>query len=113
MLYIQIILILIFVLAIIKVIARFRDKNISIGWLVFWLLFWVAGIGIVAVPNSTFYFANMLGIGRGADLVVYLALVLIFFLFFQLLIKIGKMDKEITKLTRKIALISDEKDKRN
>jgi hypothetical protein len=72
--------------------------------LVWWFLFWVAAAVVVLLPNSTAYFAKLVGIGRGADLVVYISLAGIFFIIFRLMIKIESLNKDITKLTRKIAL---------
>jgi len=104
MFLIQIVLLLLCLLAIIKVVARYRAGDIVGGWLVFWLVFWIL-VGVVAYwPDSTMYFARFLGVGRGADVVVYLALALLFFLFFKLMVRVEKIDKNITKIIRKIAL---------
>jgi len=104
MLLIQIVLIIFCLLALIKVWSRYRAGDITAWWLVFWLVFW-ALVGIVAYqPDATMYFARLLGVGRGADVVVYLALALLFFLFFKLMVKVEKIDKKITKLVRENAL---------
>ena len=107
MLIIQIVLTLFFLFALVKVIGRWRAGDLSKGALVWWCLFWVAAGVVVLLPNSTAYFAKLAGIGRGADLVVYLSLAVIFFIIFRLMIKIEMLSKDITKLARKIAL--DEK----
>lgn len=75
-----------------------------------WVLFWLLAGVIVITPGSTFYFARLLGIGRGADLVVYLSLVAIFFIIFRLMVKIEQMNRNITKLVRKIALDENSKE---
>ena len=107
MLAIQILLVVFFLFALIKVIGRFRMGDLSKAGLVWWSLFWVAAAVVVILPNSTAYFAKLVGIGRGADLVVYLSLASVFFILFKLMMKIELLNKDITKLTRKIAL--DEK----
>jgi len=72
---------------------------------VFWIL-----VGVVAFrPDSTMYFAHLLGVGRGADVVIYLALALLFFLFFKLMVKVERLDKDITKVVRAIALKESDK----
>jgi hypothetical protein len=43
-------------------------------------------------------------VGRGADLVVYLAIVLLFILVFQLHVSHVRMERELTKLVREEAL---------
>lgn len=98
---IQIILVLFFLYAIFKVIGRFRARELTFPRAILWAGFWVVAGIVVLLPNSTSYFARLAGVGRGADLVVYIALVIIFFSLFRLLIMVEKMKKEITLLTRK------------
>lgn len=79
----------------------------------FWIVFWLAAAAVVIWPDSTFYFSNKLGIGRGADLIVYLALAIIFFLIFRLTALLEKQKREITELTRAIALKKERPDEKN
>ncbi len=104
MFLIQILLILFFLFAALKVIGRFRAGDLSWRGMLAWVLFWILALVVVLLPNSTFYFAHLVGIGRGADLVIYLGLAGLFFMIFRLMVKIERMNKDITKLTRKIAL---------
>ena len=104
MLLIQIVLIVFFLFALLKVVGRFRSGELSIKGAVLWSLFWVGAAVVALLPNSAAYVAELVGIGRGADLVVYVALVLVFFIIFRLMIKIEMLNKDITKLTRKISL---------
>lgn len=101
---IQILLIIFFLFALIKVIGRFRAGDLTKMGLVLWSLFWLIAAVVALLPNSTAYLAKLVGIGRGADLVVYVSLVGIFFIIFRLMVKIEMLNKDITKLTRKIAL---------
>lgn len=101
---IQILLCLFFLFAIVKVALRYRGGELSWRGASFWVLFWIAAEVVVLLPDSTFYFAHLVGIGRGADLVIYVALAGLFFMIFRLMVKIEKMNKDITKLTRKLAL---------
>lgn len=109
MLLIQGLLVLFFLYAIVKVIGRFRARDLTLWWALLWILFWIVAGVIALLPNATSYFARLVGIGRGADLVVYVALVIIFFSLFRLLIMMEKMKKEITLLTRKNALAEAQK----
>jgi hypothetical protein len=74
MLWIQIILLAFFGFASGKAIVRYRAGDMGLSGIFFWLLFWIAGAVVVIWPDATFYFANILGIGRGADLIVYAGL---------------------------------------
>ena len=69
-----------------------------------WSIFWLVGGAIVWWPNLTNIIATNLGIGRGADLIFYISIILLFYLIFKIYIKIEKIERNITKLTRKDAL---------
>ena len=104
MLLIQILLILFFLFAIAKVVGRWQTKELTLGALVMWLLFWLCAGTVVLMPNLTSYFAKLVGIGRGADLVVYTSLAILFFVVFRLMVAVGRLRSDITRLTRQITL---------
>jgi hypothetical protein len=104
MLIIQILFLAVFLVALLKVVGRYRHKELSLSSAVIWCLFWLGGVLVVLMPNSTFYLARFVGVTRGADVIVYGALVLVFFLIFKVTIKLERQDKEITFLTRQISL---------
>ena len=107
MLLIQILLVLFFIFAIIRVVSRFRGGELTRGGLFFWLVFWMLA-GVVALwPDTTFIVARFVGIARGADLVMYSSLVLLFFMVFKIMVRLEQDKKEITKMTRKRALEDD------
>ncbi len=110
MLAIQILLVVFFLFALVKVIGRWRAGDLSLMGMVGWSVFWIIAGAVALLPNSTAQLAKLVGIGRGADLVVYTALAGLFFLIFKLMVKIERMNKDITKLTRKISL-DEKKDK--
>jgi len=86
-----------------------RKKKQALKWSEFWgwILFWAATIIAVWVPNSLTKLANFFGIGRGADLVLYVGLVAVFYFIFRIYVRIEKMERNITKIVRDDAL--DEK----
>ena len=59
---------------------------------------------IILLPDTTSFMAELVGIGRGADLIVYLSIVLIFYIIFQMTIKIEKIERNITKVVRTVAM---------
>lgn len=101
---IQILLVLFFLTAIIKVFQRLKSKELPPGMGVLWILFWIVAAVIVIQPNVTFYFAKLFGVGRGADVVVYAALAALFFMVFRLMVRIEQLNRDITKLVRDNAL---------
>lgn len=69
-----------------------------------WLLLWVLGAGAMIMPDATTQLAKSLGIQRGTDLVLYLAvlsgLVWSFFSF----VRFRKLDRQVTLIVRRIAM---------
>lgn len=104
MMLIQIFFLIFFCSALVKVWFRFVHRDIRILDTLLWSSLWLVGIIIVIVPNSTFFVAHFLGVGRGADLVVYVALLTIFYIVFRLTIALEKIQRTITLLTRNQAL---------
>jgi len=105
---IQILLLASFIFATVVAFFRFKRGDIKFLTFLYWLIFWLVASVIVIVPDATFYFASKLGIGRGSDLIVYISLVMIFFLIFKIMATTEKHKKEITELTRIIALKNKE-----
>lgn len=104
------ILIVIFVLfALVRTAKQFRAGRLRKRELAFWVLFWIV-LGVAAVlPETTQMAARLVGVGRGVDLAIYVALIALFYLVFRLYMKIEDTEREITKLVRKIALDQDNK----
>jgi small membrane protein len=69
-----------------------------------WGLLWVAAIVTILRPGITVMFAHALGIARGADLVFYLGILGMFIGFFASYVRIRRLESEITKIVREIAL---------
>ena len=87
-----------------RVIAKFRRGELKPAEFAMWLIFWLA-VGVAFItPESLTKLANLLGIGRGADLVLYVAVVVVFYLMFRIFVRLEKMEHEITKVVRKEAL---------
>ncbi len=66
----------------------------------------LAAIGVAAVawPELTTRAANLVGVGRGTDLVLYLAVLAFSFLSVALYQRIARLESSITRLTRELAL---------
>ncbi len=110
MVLIQIILVLFFAGALGRVGYRYVQREIDASLLVLWVMLWVVAIVLVLFPNASARLAERVGIGRGADLVVYSAVALLFFINFQLNVKLERLNKDITTLNRRLAL-HEEKNK--
>ncbi|MGE0395418.1 MAG: DUF2304 domain-containing protein [Kofleriaceae bacterium] len=95
----------------------------AIGWLVFrrrnrlplhiLLVFLLLAAGAVAVvfPGLTTDVAHVLGVGRGADLVTYIAIVTIMFVLVHYYTKFVELQQQVTMLTRELAILRAEVDR--
>lgn len=86
------------------VVKKKQDELLGPRGMFFWVLFWFGVIVVVVWPEGTIKLAHVFGIGRGADLVMYLALATLFFIVFRLHIKIEAMNRDVTKVVREKAL---------
>ncbi len=68
------------------------------------LVVW-GGMGTIAVyPNSTLYFARLIGMEDNFNAVVMIGFLMVFLIIFKLLSAIEKIEQNISELTRKEAL---------
>lgn len=100
----QIIITIFVFFALSRVILRFKEGKISLIAMILWLLVWSFVEIIIWIPELTTTIARILGIGRGADFIVYGSIVIIFYLVFRIYIKLEDIERQITTLVRKIAL---------
>jgi len=101
---IQILLILGFILALLFTWRRFRQNIITLKESLLWSLLWLAGIAVTLIPKLTERLASLFGVGRGVDLVLYLAVAIQFFLIFKLFILNEQSERKITDLVERDAL---------
>lgn len=101
---VQILIVFFSLFALAKLWKRYRKNEINWFEFTLWIIFW--GLAIVAAikPDITNVIAKVVGIGRGADLVVYTALIILFYIVFKLLGRLYKLEREITFLVQHIAL---------
>jgi small membrane protein len=92
------------VFAVSRVILRMKDHKLTFAELFFWLSVWACMIVVVFFPQVTEFFASLLGIGRGIDVIIYVSIALLFYLVFRLYIKIVELEREITLLVRELSL---------
>jgi hypothetical protein len=106
---IQYLLIFLVLLMIIRVTVKWKQGLLSSRDLLFWIIFWIVAGIIVVLPEVTSFFAELFGVGRGADLVMYFSVVLIFYIIFQIMVRMEKIERNITKIVREMALNQENK----
>jgi small membrane protein len=105
------VLMLFSLLAAVTLSAAYRGsvrKRIAFMWLTIWT------IGAVAIiwPRSTVLIARSFGIGRGADLLLYVSVLLMLVGFFYVYGRFRRLDRQITLLVRRLAIDNAEREAR-
>lgn len=67
-------------------------------------IFCLMGLVFVTFPGISTYIANLFGVGRGADLVIYLFVVIALFAIFNLHLRLRANVEQLTSLVRAIAI---------
>lgn len=95
----------------------------AIGWFVFlrrnrlpvhiMTVFALIGVGAVAVvfPATTDDAAHLVGVGRGADLVTYIAIVAVMFVLLHYYTKFVDLQRQLTQVAREVAILRAEIDR--
>jgi hypothetical protein len=109
---IQIIILVVVLVVWWRIYARWRAGEITPVEFIEWFALWLVVAVVVMVPDVASYLAILVGVGRGSDLIVYLALLLIFYLIFRLFLRFEKIDHEITAVVRHLAIKQVDKNKK-
>ncbi len=97
--------VILFVLfAISRVIVRYRKNEISSREVFVWSVFWVVVLSATLWPKTTDIVAQAFGVGRGVDFLIFVSILVLFFLIFKIIVKIEKIERDITKIVRKVAI---------
>jgi small membrane protein len=99
----QILIALFALFAISRSYLRFKHGNATLSEFAGWSMLWAAMALIVFIPAITKWPANLFGIQRGIDVIVYMGIVVLFYLTYRIYSKIEKVEQDITKLTRELA----------
>ena len=89
-----------FVLSLAAMVRGWATRREGIVWAVVWLCTGVA----IAWPKVTAVVAHVLGIGRGADLVLYCAVVVMLIGFLTVYARLRRIQHDLTVLVRHLAI---------
>jgi hypothetical protein len=98
---IQFVLLTMFLVGTVLYFTRARSRLID---RLFVLAFALAGVVLVSFPETSDWLATALGVGRGADAVIYFMLVTLSYSCLQLYAKIRSQDARLVELVRSIAM---------
>ena len=109
---IQIVLVIFFAFALFKVWMRLKVGEMTLLSAMWWSVLWIVAAMFVLQPALAVQLAKVLGVGRGVDAVLYLAVVGLFFMMFRVLVRLEKIEKNLTRLVRTNALSQDNQNKK-
>lgn len=69
-----------------------------------WGIVWIIISGVVWLPNLTNTLAHLVGVGRGADAMIYASIITLFYAVFRLYVKSEYLSHEITHLVRALSM---------
>ena len=104
MLAIQILIVAFVLFALSRTVSRFREGSLTAIWLILWSSIWLAVAVAALLPQTTSWFARLVGVGRGVDAVIYLSIIMLFYLVFRIFLRLQKIDHDITLVVREIGL---------
>jgi small membrane protein len=105
---IQLLIILFSLFALSRLRVKFKNKEISGKEFFLWTPFWLLVIGATIWFKQTDIIANFFGVEKGADLAVYISIIALFYLIFKIIVKLDKLDKDITQIVRIVAVNKQE-----
>jgi small membrane protein len=100
----QIVLIAFAAFAIEKSWKQFRARKVSKHWFYVMALFWSVVAIVALTPKTTDVLARIFGVGRGADLLMYSSIVILFYVVHRLMVRQHQLTTEITELVRQAAI---------
>jgi hypothetical protein len=71
----------------------------------------VAGAIAVVFPETTDEVAHLVGVGRGADFVIYMSIIGVLFVLVHYYAKFVELQRNVTQLTRELAILRAEIDR--
>lgn len=100
----QVFLSLFLFFALSRVYLRFKGGILPLVGFFFWST--IFGLAILAIlfPGITGRVAQIIGIGRGVDAIIYVSITLLFYLIFRLYIYLEDIKHDITEIVQKLAL---------
>ena len=102
--FLQILITILVIVALSAVVQKRKQNKLSLSQALNWFIMWLGVLIVFWYPESTSYLASSLGIGRGADLIVYTAILIMFYMIFKMYMRMDKLNSQITKVVRKVGI---------
>jgi len=105
MILIQVILIVAFLLLLTRFLVDPNSHQMKAGQKLITVLFFALAIFAVLFPGALNRIAHLVGVGRGADLLLYVLTLTFIFTIFSLYVRDKQNQRQVVALVRRIALI--------
>jgi hypothetical protein len=103
---IKILAVLFALIAVRRVVARYRRRGGLTLEFVLWLLVF-SGIGVVVfIPHKTDQVAQWLGVSSGFNALTFIAITALLYAVYRLVSRIHVVERDVTKLVRALALVT-------
>lgn len=101
----QLIALLIILLFVFRLLIQKQRKQISANEFLIWLIFWIIAAILVIFIKFIDQLVAQLGFSAsGIQILIYLSVIILFYLILRIRLKMEKIDKDITKIVREIAI---------
>lgn len=84
-----------------KTFISYKQNKLNIRFTFVWIIFWCLSLFIIIDQTIAITVANIIGIKRGSDLVIYLSIIIIYFLMYIVFVRLNDIEKKITRKIRK------------
>lgn len=89
-----------------RLIKQKNKKEVGLNEFILWLIFWLSSAIAILFLKKLDYFAATLGFSAsGINLLFYGATLILFYFIFKLRLRLAKLDRDLTDLTREITLL--------
>lgn len=106
----QYIALAIIVFFVFRLVWQKKNNKVKKGEFVFWLAFWfVSAIAILFIKKIDSLVAELGFSGSGIEVLLYIAVAILFYFIFRLRLRLSKVESDITKIVREMAINNQEK----
>ena len=102
---IKIVLIFLSVLLFIWFLLNRKTAKANAGVKILSFIFFIFAVIVILIPNISNNIAKFLGVGRGADLLLYVLALVVAFLSLNIYMKNKEDHKKLVKIVRKLAIV--------
>ncbi len=92
------------ILAIWRTLGRYRQGSFSLAEALGWGLLWIGVAVVFWRPEAATSLAAAVGVGRGSDLVLYVAVIFLLWALFRVTVRLDRLERHLTTVVRRHAL---------